>query len=106
MSKRIEQATRIMSDLKDKVYQQASINPEGVSRKEYEDMCRGTFKSVAGVFHVQESTIRDKVTRGLGINTETFYKESWDSLTGDPDLRSRLREKACDDDDDRLIDAL
>ena len=106
MSKRIEQSVKVLEMVMNYVNAQVNSDPEGVSRADFKEMCRDAFKAAAGDFGVSESTIRDKVTRQLDINTETFYDELWDLLLGGQKLKSRLHGKACDLGDDKLIEQL
>lgn len=64
---------------------QCSYFDEGIKEEDAYKRIKESFKDVAKDLNIEESTVRDKCTRQLGITTEEFCKLVIDYMTGKND---------------------
>lgn len=106
MSKRIAQIKDVVDEINKEVNKRL-VNPgDFVSNQEIRDMTKKAFANVAGKYGVSESTVRDKCTRQIGTDTDTFFCEIVDSITGGQKLKNRIRKYACSDYDDNVLNVM
>ncbi len=81
MSKMVDQIADVVKRAKDEILDEISKHGD-IKTEDAVDIVKRQFKSVAGKYNVNESTIRDKCTRQMSMSTEEFAQQVVDHLTG------------------------
>lgn len=103
MSKRVEQITQVVDEVKKQLGSKLIDMDDYISNEEVEKILQNSFSIVATKNNVQESTIRSKCTREIEYDTSTFFKEVIDNIIGGNKLINRVKKFSCSGDHTDLI---
>lgn len=85
MSAYANQIIAVVGELKKDILERLDANKE-VTREQIDSITRGIFKECAKNFGVTESTIADKCTRKMKLNTYEFYQSVKQYILNESDI--------------------
>lgn len=98
-TKRVGQIVDVMCKVRRIIMDVFEEHPDyAITREDIKNICIESFSYVATKDMITEGTVRDKCTRQLGINSQQFYDEVFEHLTGDNTLRKRINDAKDPDD--------
>ena len=107
MSDRIDQISEVVKELEILINNSFKNEDEDffLPKEDVKEFLSKAFKNVSYRHHIEESTVKDKCTRQIDCDMNTFFSEVIDHITGGSKLSNRVKNHKCTGDTDKAIDA-